>query len=334
MDFITKLRKRISDKPVRIIYPEGTDLRILIAAVKVNAEKNVKPILIGPESEIVSQAESENVSLDGIEIIDPSHFEKLDDYVQLFAKETGFPEIAARVVIKKPLGLGAAMIRFGDADAMVAGAINTSADVIQNSKQIIGLKKGISAPSSLMVMQTPHYQGAGDHALIFADPGVNPHPNSSELADIAITSAQSAGRLFGWKPRVAMLSFSTQGSAKHPDVEHVVKALEIAKERAPHLQIDGEMQADAALNPAVAHRKMKKASGVAGRANILIFPDLDAANIGFKLVQQLGDASAYGPFLLGFNKPVSDLSRGSTVDDIVGVSFMAALEFQGQNQQI
>jgi phosphate acetyltransferase len=189
------------------------------------------------------------------------------------------------------------------------------------------------SPSSFMVMSTPHYAAEEGHALIFADPGVNPNPDASQLADIAIASARSANRLFGWEPRIAMLSFSTQGSARHPDVDKVTSALRIVRERDPGILIDGEMQADAALVPSVAERKMKHPSSVAGRANILVFPDLDAANIAFKLVQRLGEAGAYGPFLQGFAKPVSDLSRGCTVEDIIGVTVMAVIDVQGRRSK-
>ena len=330
MSFIEEQKQRITES-VRIVYPEANDQRIVAAAVQVAQEGIAVPVLIGSDEDINAAAAQAGVSVDGIEKIDlAASADKIDAYAEQYSQETGFPKVAARVIIGKPLGFAAAMVRFGDADAMVGGVINTSANIIQNSRQIIGLEEGINSPSSLMIMSTPHYATEEGNYLIYADPGVNPHPTPEELADIAIASARSARRMFGWEPRVAMLSFSTQGSAKHPDVDRVIEALNIAREREPDLLIDGEMQADAALVPSVAKDKMKEPSQVAGRANILIFPDLTASNIAFKLTQRLGEAGAYGPFLQGFAKTVSDLSRGSTVEDVIGVSVMAALEVQGR----
>ena len=330
MGFVDELKSKINGKPIVIVYPEGEDPRIVKAASQVVKEKIAVPILLGNSDAVLSTAKEEGVDIGGIEIIDPTTSDKLEDYVSRYSKETGFPEVASRVLMKKPLGYGAAMVRFSDADASVAGAINRTSDVIQNCRQIIGMEEGIKTPSSLMIMNTPHFSVEEGNAVIFADPGVNINPNPQELADIAITSARTTKRLLGWEPRVAMLSFSTKKSATHPDADKVIEALEIVKEREPDLLIDGEFQLDAAVVPEVAKAKVEQDSPVAGRANVLVFPDLDAANIAFKLVQRMGDADAYGPFLQGFCKTASDLSRGSTVDDIMGVSIMAALEAQGR----
>ena len=332
MDFIDELKSKIQGEPVRIVYPEGEDPRIVTAAAQVASEKIGIPILLGNPDNVLAVAKEAGVSISGIEIIDPTASDKLEEYVDRYSKETGFPAPAARVLMKKPLGFGAAMARFSDADASVAGAINRTSDVIQNCRQIIGMEEGIKTPSSLMIMNTPHFAVEEGKAVIFADPGVNINPDPEQLADIAITSARSTKRLLGWEPRVAMLSFSTKGSATHPDADKVLKALEIVREREPELLIDGELQLDAAVVPEVAKAKVKEESPVAGRANVLVFPDLDAANIAFKLVQRMGDAGAYGPFLQGFNKTASDLSRGSTVDDVMGVSIMAVLEAQGRRE--
>ena len=220
------------------------------------------------------------------------------------------------------------MVRVGDADAMVAGIAQATQHVIVASELIIGMQEGVSTPSSFFLMDIPGYAGEEGSLLIFADAAVNPDPTPEQLADIAIASARSARELLGCAPRVAMLSFSTKGSAIHPHVDRVVKAVELTREREPKLLIDGELQADAAIVPDVARRKVKEPSHVAGKANVLIFPDLDAGNIAYKLVQRLANAAAYGPVLQGFAKPVSDLSRGSSVEDIVGATTMAVLQAQ------
>ncbi len=224
------------------------------------------------------------------------------------------------------------MVKMGDADAMVAGIATSTEEVVTAGELIIGLQKGISTPSSFFLMDIPGYLGGEGSLLIFADGGTNPNPNPEQLADIAIATARSARELLGWEPKVAMLSFSTKGSAIHPDVDKVVEAVRMAKKREPGLCVDGELQADTAIVPEVAKRKINEASSVAGRANILIFPDLDAGNICYKLVQRLAKAAAYGPFLQGFAKPVSDLSRGSTIDDIVGATTIVVLEVQARER--
>ena len=211
------------------------------------------------------------------------------------------------------------MVHLGEADGMVAGAINSTANVIRAASLVIGLQEGISTPSSFFLMEIPGFEGGEDGNLLFADCAVNIDPSPDELAEIAIATARSAKWLLDWEPRVALLSFSTKGSASHELVDKVIKATNIAKSKEPSLLIDGELQADAALIPSVAKRKVKGGSPVAGRANILIFPDLNAGNIAYKLVQRLAKANAYGPILQGFSRPVSDLSRGATVEDIVGV---------------
>ncbi len=313
-----------------ILLPEGSEERTVQAARIITDEKIAKVTLLGDEEEIKKVAEKFNVCLCGIDIINPITDPDFEHYANGFyelRKAKGMTPEKARETIKNTLFYACMMIKEGKADGMVSGAINTTGNTLRPGLQIIKMAKGISTVSSCFIMEIPNKEYGANGLMLFGDCAININPNPDELASIAIATANTAKTLLGMDPKVAMLSFSTKGSAKHENVDKVTAALAKVKELAPDLDVDGELQADAALVPKVAALKAPS-SKVAGHANVLIFPDLQAGNIGYKLVQRLAGAEAVGPVSQGFAKPINDLSRGCSIEDIVYMVAITAVQAQ------
>lgn len=331
MSYIDRIKERARQDRKTIVLPESNDKRTLLAAAKVMEEGIANIIMIGSEEKIMDGAGWLEVDLSGVTVINPKTTPKLDTYVELLyetRKAKGMtPEKAREILLNDYLTFGIVMVKANDADGMVAGACHSTADTLRPALQILKTAPGVKLVSGFFVMDTVFKDMGDNGAFIFADCGLNQDPTPEELAAIAESSARSFQALIGPKPVIAMLSHSTKGSAKHALVDKVTEATKIAHELYPHLVLDGELQPDAALSPAVAKTKAP-GSSVGGKANVLIFPNLDAGNIGYKLVQRLGGAEAYGPMLQGIAKPVNDLSRGCSWEDIVGVVALTAVQAQ------
>lgn len=329
MSFINSIREKAKKNIKRIVLPEATDERVIIAASKIAKENLALPILIGVKNDIEEIAKKANVTLEGVEIVEPSNCEKLDSYVnklvELRAAKGMTPEKAKETLLSDVNFFGAMMVKMKDCDGMVSGSDSPTANVLRAGLQIVGTKPGIKTVSSVFVMELSQKQEEYGEVLLFGDCAVIPEPTSAQLADIATEAAVTAQSVVGIVPKVALMSFSTKGSAKHDAVDVVIEAGNILRERKVSFEFEEEIQADAALVKAVGLKKAPN-SKVAGQANILIFPNLAAGNIGYKLVQRLADAEAYGPLIQGLASPINDLSRGCSIDDIVNLSAITAVQ--------
>ena len=322
MNFVEEMKSKAKSLQNSLVLPEGTEERTVIAAGKIIAEKVAKKvILIGNVDEVKKVAAANKVSLDGVDIIDSTSSEWNDEFANEYyelRKKKGMTPEQAKEDIKNPLRFGAMMVRKDKADAMVAGALSATADVLRAGLTIIGTAPGMKTASSCFVMDTHNPKWGADGVLIFSDCAVIPTPTSEQLADIAGAAANSCKVMLGAEPVVAMMSYSTKGSGGNKDenILRVQEGVKLAHEKFPELLLDGELQADAALIPSVTEKKAP-GSPITGKVNTLVFPELGAGNIGYKLVQRLAGADAFGPILQGFAKPISDLSRGCSADDIV-----------------
>jgi len=331
MNLIDKIKEKARKNNRTIVLAEGTEERTVQAAGIIVKEQIAKVVLLGNRNEIEKTAARTGADLSGVRVIETQKSEQFASYVdQLIEirKQKGIKREEAAVLMQNPLYYGAMMVYEGDAEGMVAGAQNTTGDVLRPALQIIKTAPGISVVSGAFLMITPKVEYGEEGIFLFADCAVTPNPTAEQLAEIAYASSQTARALIGMEPRIGMLSFSTKGSASHELVEKVAEATRIAKEKYPQLQIDGELQLDAAIVPKVGQSKAP-GSTVAGKANVLVFPDLQAGNIGYKLVQRLAGAEAVGPVLQGMAKPVNDLSRGCSVEDIVNTAAMTCCQEMG-----
>jgi phosphate acetyltransferase len=319
-DLFNAVKEKVQGKDIKIVLPEGTDERILGAAARLASEKVVQPILVGNTDEINAKAAALNVSIDGVEVYDPENFDGMDELVASFVerRKGKATEEQARQILKDANYFGTMLVYTGKAHGLVSGAVHSTADTVRPALQIIKTKPGVTKTSGVFIMVR------GEEKYVMADCAINISPNSQDLAEIAIESAKTA-ELFGIDPRVAMLSFSTKGSAKSPETEKVVEATRIAQEMAPQLTLDGEFQFDAAFVPSVAASKAP-GSVLKGDANVFVFPSLEAGNIGYKIAQRLGGFDAVGPILQGLNMPVNDLSRGCNTDDVYKLALITAAQ--------
>ncbi|SFR90878.1 phosphate acetyltransferase [Anaeromicropila populeti] len=333
MNFIETIKERARKDRKTIVLPETNDIRTIQAAVKIMEEDIAELVLLGNRDKVLGKAAKYGYDLSEVTIVDPEKTAKLDEYIEVLVearKSKGMTyEEAKKILLSDYLYFGVVMVKAGDADGMVAGACHATADVLRPSLQILKTAPGTKLVSAIFVMVVPNCEYGSNGIFIFGDAGLNQNPNAEELAHIAGTTAYSFELLVQQDPYVAMISHSTKGSAKHPDVDKVVEATRLAKEMYPEIKLDGEYQVDAAIVPSIGQFKAP-GSEIAGNANVLIFPTLDAGNNGYKLVQRLAKAEAYGPLTQGIAKPVNDLSRGCSAEDIVGVVAITAVQASAQ----
>lgn len=330
MKFIENIKQRAKENIKTIILPEAEDERVLEAASKVVMQGFANIILLGNENKIKDDAKKLNINLEGITIIDPQASAKSKEYIEKLyelRKHKGLTIEQAEELIKQPIYYGMMMLKDEEceADGLVSGAAHSTSDTLRPALQILKTAPNTKLVSAFFVMCVPNCEYGENGTFIFGDSGLNQNPTADELSEIAISSSKSFKQLVGTEPKVAMLSYSTYGSAKSELTEKVIEATKLVKEKAPNLCVDGELQLDAAIVPEIAKSKAPE-SEVKGNANVLIFPDLNAGNIGYKLVQRLAKAEAYGPLCQGIAKPVNDLSRGCSADDIVGVVAITAVQ--------
>lgn len=330
MSFIEEVKNRAKSDLKTIILPEATDIRVLKATETVLREGYAKITLIGNEAEIVSKAKENNINIDGATIIDPMTSDKREQYANTLyelRKNKGITLEQAQELVKHPVYYGMVMLKLDGADGLVSGCAHSTAETLRPALQILKTKPGTKLVSAFFVMVVPNCELGENGTFIFGDCGLNENPDSEALSEIAISSSKSFEQLVGKEPKVAMLSYSTHGSAKSEQTQKVIDATNLVKTKMPELIVDGELQLDAAIIPEVAAFKAPD-SPIKGKANILIFPDLEAGNIGYKLTQRLAKAEAYGPLCQGIAKPVNDLSRGCSADDIAGVVAITAVQAQ------
>ena len=331
MSLMEKVIGRAKADVKHIVLPEGKDARIVGAAADIAAQGIAKLTVLGNEEEVAAAAKEAGVTLAGVEVIDPAKSDKLAAYAEAFyelRKAKGMTPEKALETMKTPMYFGTMMVKLGDADGLVGGALCTTADTLRPGLQIVKTAPGVKTVSSCFVIEVPNCTLGSEGTFVFADCALNIDPTAEQLCDIAVASAATAKNVVGIDPKVAMLSYSTKGSGKGDAVDKVVAACGLIKEAAPELNVDGELQADAALISTVGKLKCP-GSPVAGEANVLIFPEIQSGNIGYKLVQRLAHASAIGPLCQGFAKPINDLSRGCSREDVVNVVAMTALQAQG-----
>lgn len=325
---IDELVGKAKKSPKRVALPECDNVDTLLAARQVSDDGIGTPVLVSPKDTIEVTAAEAGVSLEGMEIVDTTDdaaAEELADRYMSAGRERLISRKAARRKIKNPLYYAMMLEELGDVDCTFCGHTNTTGDVLMAAQMIIGLADGVDVPSILALVQTPGFEGPEGDVIALADCGLNPEPTPEELASIAIAASDNVASLMGWEPRCAFISYSTDGSGESPSVERIRQAIAIAKGRRPELAFDGEFQLDAAIVPATAAKKVKRESVVAGRANVLIFPDLNCANTAVKLIQLFAHGKGYGHNLSGFRRPVADSSRGSSVEEMVGDIAMLVL---------